>query len=111
MITEQPILITSIKTYVDLSKNRIISFNATYSASLAPLGVCNADTKANGYAPITTHGIALVEAGSDIFKGDKVGSDSQGRAVPEPFFTNYLGRALDGALSAGNLIRVILNIN
>ena len=109
MITEQPVLITSIKTSVQLYKNRIVSFNGIHSA-INPLGVCAADTKANSYSPVITHGIALVEAGEAIFAGEDIGPDTQGRAVPSPLFQYYLGRALDGALYARALIRIILNV-
>ncbi len=108
MLTEQPILITSIKTFVQLTKHRIVSFNGNHSSS-APLGVCKADTKPNSYAPIITHGIAMVEAGDSIFKGEKVGPDSLGRAVPDPFYNVCIGKALDGAMGAGEIIRVVLN--
>ncbi|MCK9282012.1 MAG: DUF2190 family protein [Melioribacteraceae bacterium] len=109
MITEQPLLITTLKTYSQLYKNRIVSFTGVHTA-VNPLGICAADTKASSYAPIITHGIALVETGEAVFAGEDIGPDSSGRAVPSPIFQYYLGRALDGALNAGALIRVILNV-
>ncbi|KUO61681.1 hypothetical protein APF79_03505 [bacterium BRH_c32] len=109
MVTEQPVLVTSIKAYVALSKNRIVCFNRAHGMT-NPMGVCAADTKLGEHAPIITHGIATIESGESIFAGEKIGPDSLGRAVPFPFYNDYLGKALDGAETAGILIRVVLNI-
>ena len=57
--------------------------------------------------PVTSNGIALVFSGNAITLGDKIASDANGKAVT--YSTGeFNGWALDAALSADVLIRVLL---
>ena len=108
MLTEQPLLITSIKAPSVITKNLFVGFDGNLcSANAKSLGVSNADTDEAEQLPVTSNGIALVYTGNSITVGDKVASDSNGKAVT--YSTGeYNGWALDEALSADVLIRVLL---
>lgn len=137
MLTEQPILITSVKAAVDISKNFFVSFDGNLcSADAKALGVCNADTSANNEMPVTVKGIALVYSGGAITQGSAVSSDANGKAVAAANFSVSVpsgttgvtsnaaqpdlteagsvlpqainGYALDAASGADELIRVML---
>ena len=57
--------------------------------------------------PVTSIGIALVYSGNTVSQGDKVASDANGKAVT--YSTGeFNGWALDAALSADLLIRILL---
>ena len=74
MLTEQPILITSIqcKEAGGVVKKRFIRFDGTYGIEgVKSLGIVNADTNQNEYAPVTVKGIALIEAGGPISMGQR----------------------------------------
>ena len=110
MKTEQLGIVTSVKAVVDIDKNYIADVNGNLcNATAVPLGVVNADTKADEQMPVAVSGIALVTAASAITKGDLVTSDANGKA--ESTVTNdklVLGKALDEATASGDLIRVLL---
>ena len=111
MLTEQPILITSIqcKEAGGVLKNRFIRFDGTYGLEGAKsLGVVNADTNVNEYAPVTVKGIALIEAGGPISRGSAIETFDDGMAAPLTSGT-LEGYALDSASSAGQLIRILLS--
>ena len=108
MLTEQPILITSIKAPAAITKNLFVGFDGNLcSANAKALGVSNADTDEAEQLPVTSNGIALVYSGNAITLGDKIASDANGKAVT--YSTGeFNGWALDAALSADVLIRVLL---
>jgi hypothetical protein len=111
MLTEQPILITSIKCTgsTNIVKNRFISFSGAYGASgYKSIGVSNADTDLNEMIPVTANGIALVESGGAILLGRAVESSTNGTVVTQDAGP-LEGYALDEAVSAGQLIRVLLS--
>ncbi len=111
MLTEQPILITSVqcKEAGQILKNRFISFDGTYGLEGAKsLGVVNADTNQGEMAPVTVKGIALIAAGGPITIGSAIESFDDGMAAPLTSGT-LEGYAMDGALSAGQLIRILLS--
>ncbi len=82
MLTEQPILITSIKAPADITKNLFVGFDGNLcSANAKALGVSNADTDADEQLPVASVGIALVYSGNAVSQGDKVASDANGKAV------------------------------
>ena len=111
MLTEQPILITSIqcKEAGGVIKNRFIRFDGTNGLEGAKsLGVVNADTSVNEYVPVTVKGIALIEAGGPISMGSGIESFDDGMAAPLTSGT-LEGYALDSASSAGQLIRILLS--
>ncbi|MBK1613364.1 DUF2190 domain-containing protein [Rubrivivax gelatinosus] len=68
-------------------------------------GVVEADTDAGQLAPVNTHGILLVEAGAAIAQDAQVQTDASGRAITLAAGV-ALGRVLDAAAAAGNVIRV-----
>jgi hypothetical protein len=110
MKTEQPILITSILAAADLSasKNLFIGFDGNICGNSAKaLGVLNAGTNQNEYAPLTCAGIALVLSGAAVSVGAKIQSNASGKAITfssgEPN-----GFALDSSTGADELIRVKL---
>lgn len=58
-------------------------------------------------ASVITHGVVLVEAGAAVAADAAVQTDASGRAITLAAGVN-LGRALDAATAAGDLIRVKL---
>ena len=111
MLTEQPILITSIqcKEASGVVKNRFIRFDGTYGLEGAKsLGVVNADTNVNEYAPVTVKGVALIEAGGPISMGSAIETFDDGLAAPLTSGT-LEGYAMDAASAAGQIIRILLS--
>ena len=111
MLTEQPILITSIKCNLlgGVVKNRFISFTGVYGSGVAKsLGVANADTNQDEMIPVTAKGIALVESADAISLGRPLQASTNGTAITQD--TGPLeGYAIDEASSAGQLIRILLS--
>jgi hypothetical protein len=111
MLTEQPILITSIqcKEAGGILKNRFIRFDGTYGLDGAKsLGVVNAATNQNEYVPVTVKGIAVIEAGGPIPLGSAIQSFDDGTAAPAGSGP-LEGYAMDVSSSAGQLIRILLS--
>ena len=110
MKTEQPTLITSIAIGADLSKNLFIGFEGNLcSANAKALGVINADTDSGEEAPVCVEGIALVKSGAAVVIGVLLKSDANAKAITTT--TNdklVIGKALDAATAADELIRVKL---
>jgi predicted RecA/RadA family phage recombinase len=108
MKTEIHSVIISVLAAVDIPKSRFVdeTGNLTIDNDY-PLGVCIADTLAGEYAPICTHGIALVETSvATTIGGGKV-------ATVDGKVKNYTGGgatlfALDEASAAGEFVRVRL---
>jgi hypothetical protein len=137
MKTYKTALTDSITAAVDLVKHRFIGFDGNYcGADAKALGVSETDTKAGQQCPVIVYGIALVEAGGAISKGQAVKSDANGKAVAATNFSVSVpagattvtsdaaqpdlveaggvlpeavnGYALDDAAGAGEIIRVVL---
>ena len=111
MLTEQPILITSIKCAEagGVLKNRFIRFDGNYGLEGAKsLGVVNADTNVNEYAPVTVKGIALIETGGPISMGSAIETFDDGVAAPLTSGT-LEGYAMDASSAAGQIIRILLS--
>lgn len=70
-------------------------------------GVANAAFATGEAAGVITHGIVLVEAGAAVAAGAAVQTDNTGRAITLDAGV-ALGRSLDAATAAGQLIRVKL---
>lgn len=70
-------------------------------------GVANTGYDAGEQAGLDTHGIVLVEAGAAVAADAAVQTDASGRAITLAAGAS-LGRALDAATAAGDLIRVKL---
>lgn len=110
MLTEQPILITSTKcTEVGgIVKNRFISFTGAFgSEGRKSLGVVNADTNQNEFAPVTVKGIAIVQSGGAIAIGSPLQAFDDG-TVSVQDSGPLEGYAMDAAASAYQLIRILL---
>ena len=111
MLTEQPILITSIqcKEPGEIIKNRFIGFDGTYGLEgVKSLGVVNADTNQGEMTPVTVKGIALIEAGGPISMGSGIETFDDGLAAPLTSGT-LEGYAMDAASGAGQIIRILLS--
>lgn len=68
-------------------------------------GVAARDAVADGKVTVYTVGVLEVEAGAAVAAGALVASDADGRAVTATTGA-YVGRALDAATAAGDLIPV-----
>lgn len=91
-----------------LTKHRYATAAGTVPASGAYCpGVANANYDIGEQAGLDTHGIVLVEAGAAVAADAAVQTDASGRAITLAAGVN-LGRALDAAAAAGDLIRVKL---
>lgn len=110
MKTEIVLLIFSITALVASTKNLIANVSGGLcNATDVPLGVINADTDAAEMMPVATNGIVLVYSGAAIAIGDLVKSDADSKAIATT--TNdklVVGKALDAATAADELIRVLL---
>ena len=85
MKTENPVLISSVKTTVAITKNLFINFNGSLCANSAKaLGVSNADADLGEELPVMIAGIALVYSGAAITLNangyKEVISDGNGKA-------------------------------
>jgi hypothetical protein len=69
-------------------------------------GVANDNFDAGEQAGVNTHGALLVVAGAAIAAGADVQTDAQGRAITRAAGVS-LGRSLDAAVAAGDIIRVL----
>ena len=111
MLTEQPILITSIqcKESNGIPKNRFVDFAGLLTAEgYKPLGISNADSDAGEMLPVVAQGIALVETAAAISIGAAVDSADDGYAGPHS--TGVIaGYALDASSGSGEFIRVLLS--
>lgn len=110
MLTEQPILITTIKIAETTSfpKHRFIGFTGYYGQpGQKSLGIVNAETNQNEYAPVVAKGIAIVSVGEAVSAGQALEAFDDGVAVP--YSSGPIeGYAMDSAASAGQLIRILL---
>ena len=110
MLTEQPILITSIqcKETGGIIKNRFISFQGTFGAEgTKSLGVVNADTNVGEMTPVTVKGIAIVQTAYPITVGQAVQAFDDGTAAPLDAGP-IEGYAMDAASAAYQFIRILL---
>ena len=111
MLTEQPILITSIqcKETGSIAKNRFINFDGTYGTDGAKaLGVVNAETDNGEMTPVIAKGIALIESYGPIPKGSPIQAFDDGLATVVSSGP-LEGYAIDAATGANQLIRILLS--
>lgn len=110
MKTEQLGIVTSATALVDVTKNLIANVSGGLcNATDVPLGIINADTDTGEIIPVAVTGIALVYSGAVVTIGDLVKADANSKAITTA--TNdklVVGKALDAATGADELIRVIL---
>lgn len=110
MLTEQPVLITSIKCSepLGITKHHFINFTgAIGSEGVKSLGVVNADTNNNEMTPVIAKGIAIVLTGGAITVGRPLQAFDDGTAVVQDSGP-LEGYAMDSAVSANQLIRILL---
>jgi hypothetical protein len=109
MLTEQPILITSIVAGAAIPKNRLVDFTGSLSAEgTKPLGVSNAETDSGEMLPVVAQGIALVETAAAISVGAAIDSADDGYAGPHST-GEIVGYALDASTGSGEFIRILLS--
>lgn len=103
----KPLLIESVKANADLIEHRFSGFNGKLcEAGAKALGVVDATTEKDQFAPVALFGILLVEAGGTIALGDPIISDENGRAVKAESGAIINGYALDSGV-AGQKIRIL----
>lgn len=108
--TYKPLLIDSIKASVDLEKQRFVGFDGNYcQAGKKALGVIDAETEKEQFAPVAINGILLVVCGGIVNAFDDITSDAEGRAVVCTSQDTSNGFALDGG-EEGDVIRIVRGI-
>ena len=106
----KPVLIDSIEAATNIDEHRFIGFDGNYcGAGAKALGVCDVSTEQGQIAPVGVLGIFLVEAAENITAGNKIASDSTGKAVVVSNNAEINGYSLDTA-QTGALIRVVRGI-
>jgi len=107
MKTQQLTLTTTILCTVALTIRRFVSLAGapTAAAAWSP-GVAAVNCDPGQQATVNVQGIMLVEAGAAIAAGVQVEADAQARAVTLAAGVS-LGRALDAAGAAGEVIRIL----
>lgn len=111
MLTEQPILITSIVCAETdgIIKNRFIKFTGEYGAeNVKSLGITNAEATKGEMVPVSVKGIALVQSGAAITLGAPLQTFDDGLAI-EQDAGPLEGYAMDAASGADQLIRILLS--
>ncbi len=81
----------------------------TCAAGAKALGVAEYDADADTPAPANVLGVILVEAGAALAAGAEVQSDADGRAITKAAGVGN-GFALDAAVAAGDVIRIVRGI-
>lgn len=107
----QPLLTLSITATADLAhKHRFVGLDgATCAAGARALGTLEVETDAGCQAPVNVLGVVLVEAGAPFASGAVVESDASGRAITRSAGV-AAGVALDAALAAGDVVRIVRGI-
>lgn len=108
MKTSHLIATMSILAAVALTRSRFVALDGTVpAAGVYCPGVANDNFDAGELAGVNFAGIDVVEAGAAVAAGAEVQCDASGRAITLAAGVG-LGRALDAATAAGELIRVKL---
>ncbi|MEI8390815.1 MAG: capsid cement protein [bacterium] len=106
----KPLLIDTLKAAVNIEKQRFIGFDGNYcGANAKAYGVSDVEIEAEQYAPVALFGILLVKTAGAITAGTRVASDANGYAVAYSTGESN-GYALDTAVGAGEIIRIIRGI-
>lgn len=100
-------LVGTVLAAAALTRNRFISFtDGVPAAGAAIKGVADDSVAIGQTVGCKVHGWILVEAGAAVAVGAEIETDAQGRAITRN--TGVLvGRALDAATAAGQLIRIV----
>lgn len=116
-VTQQVILTTSVVAFAALVQQRFVGAdNAPCQAGAVALGVAEVDAAVGDLTPVNVLGIIAVEAGAAVTKGQNVQSDADACAVPQTAATENTpagisaGIALDDALAAGDVIRILRGV-
>lgn len=106
----KPLLIDTVKAAVNIDKQRFIGFDGNYcGANVKAYGVSDVEIEAGQYAPVALFGILLVKTGGAITAGTRVASDASGCVIA--YTTGEAnGYALDSAIGAGEIIRIVRGI-
>ncbi|EPB9486909.1 MULTISPECIES: DUF2190 family protein [Citrobacter] len=109
--TQQVILTTSIIAAAALVQQRLVGAdNAPCQAGAVALGVAEVDAVTGDITPVNVLGIIAVEAGAAVTKGLAVQSDADACVVPQAEAGISVGIALDEALEAGDVIRILRGV-
>jgi hypothetical protein len=106
--TYQPVSYFTIKATADLLPNRFVSFTGGYpDAESKSLGVADSKWVEGENASVITIGTAVVESSVAVNAGDKITSDTDGKAKKASGAMPVNGRSLDTTTGAG-FIRILL---
>lgn len=115
--TQQVILTTTVTALTALTQLRFVGAdNGPCQAGAVALGVAEVDAAVGDVTPINVLGIVAVEAGAAIAKGQNVQSDENACAIPRTAASGDTpagipaGIALDEALAAGDVIRILRGV-
>jgi hypothetical protein len=79
------------------------------AAGAKAVGIAETDADPGEQASVTVLGVLIVEAGGAIAAGAEIQSDADGRAITKAAGIGN-GYALDAAVAAGDIIRVVRGI-
>lgn len=88
-----------------ITKRRLVGVDGTHTAAAAKVGVALFDTDSGDNISVGVAPIEAVEAGDAVSAGDALEADSSGRAITKSSGVT-VGRALDAASAAGDIIRM-----
>lgn len=110
MKTHSPILTLSMTASAALTMNRMVGLDGDVcGAEAKAAGMAQFDADAGEQVGVAALGVILVEAGAAITAGAEIESDDEGRAIAKTRGAGN-GHALDAALAAGDVIRVLRGI-
>ncbi len=110
--TKQVLLTITVETSGAWQANRFINFaNAQASKGDAVYGVSSYEADQGDLAALDVIGIAVVEAGEAIAKGDLIATGDQGLAIKVAQGDISVGRALNNVTGVGEQLRVLLGAN
>lgn len=111
MTTHSPILTLTITALADIAQRRFVGLDgALCAAGAKALGVTELDVATGEQASVNAIGVILVEAGAAVSAGAAVQSDATGRAITIAADKAPNGFALDAAVAAGDVIRIVRGI-
>lgn len=106
--TYHPLCYFTIKSATDILPNRFIGFDGAYSGDEEKaLGVSDSEWASNEFASIIISGIAVVESSEELVAGDKITSDTDGKAKKAISTEPINGYSLDTITAAG-FVRILL---
>ena len=107
--TKKAVLTETIIAAAAIVQKRFVNFEGKQATAGQPaVGVSVYDADQGDSLAVDALGIVLVESGGALAAGDVVASDAQGCAVKQAASAITLGRALDAAVGANEVIRIKL---